>query len=581
MLEGRAMTMRNCTLFYSFANYGLNKKGRRTGKATLIHSLRLKEQLELKQKYLNKSHELMRTKNEIDVEWDSSLSHANLIDTSDGIVPLDTFTQAQRQQLLLDVVEPPLLSTANTSDFGKIKSRAKYKLSDWIKKGSFCDAGIVFINEILASENVVNVHHSKYRFNLFDMKRKSQKTEQLVNYINAHNALIDKPKTLNFTNFQEILFKIPIVNGIGTDIVSGKEMMQTMKEFIVHFYPDYPIKLMLLHDDERLAHENTGAHVHAFISGQNALTGEYDLRIAQIKKVNEFLFKRDGMSATLFSETGRLNYEQAGDVAHHMQEMFYEFVNEHLFHPKDINAAFHTESIRKSEKRKQMRREAKLAKRDRAFNYHARLLENVNSLEIQLKSFDDKISERKQVLDDVESKIINVSESYDALTIKHDALEQQCIQQEERLSDIEIVVQQKQRRLSKKMLLEQEVDERLNVKVEKEKKLDTSILLKQQKHTELDSAIAEKQSILERLSVMTTKALYPVHKMLEHMNNRLILKGRAGAAEFMQHIIKAFSADLPAELRKTLIKITSNTGDTELENALTRKDSQINDSLDM
>ncbi|MCL1107786.1 hypothetical protein [Shewanella algicola] len=402
-----------------------------------------------------------------------------------------------------------------------------------------------------------------------------------MNYINAHNALIDKPKTLNFTNFQEILFKIPIVNGIGTDIVSGKEMMQTMKEFIVHFYPDYPIKLMLLHDDERLAHENTGAHVHAFISGQNALTGEYDLRIAQIKKVNEFLFKRDGMSATLFSETGRLNYEQAGDVAHHMQEMFYEFVNEHLFHPKDINAAFHTESIRKSEKRKQMRREAKLAKRDRAFNYHARLLENVNSLEIQLKSFDDKISERKQVLDDVESKIINVSESYDALTIKHDTLEQQCIQQEERLSDIEIVVQQKQRRLSKKMLLEQEVDERLNVKVEKEKKLDTSILLKQQKHTELDSAIAEKQSILERLSVMTTKALYPVHKMLEHMNNRLILKGRAGAAEFMQHIIKAFSADLPAELRKTLIKITSNTGDTELENALTRKDSQINDSLDM
>ena len=49
----------------------------------------------------------------------------------------------------------------------------------------------------------------------------------------------------------------------------------------------------------------------------------------------------------------------------------------------------------------------------------------------------------------------------------------------------------------------------------------------------------------------------------------------------MQHIIKAFSADLPTELRKTLIKITNNTGDTELENALTRKDSQINDSLDM
>jgi hypothetical protein len=319
MLEDKAMTMRNCTLFYSFANYGLNKKGRRNGKASLIHSLRLIEQLELKQKYLNKSHELMRTKNEINIEWDSSLSHANLIDTPGGIVQLDTFTQAHRQQLLIDVVEPPLLSAANASGFGKIKSSAKYKINQWIKKDDFCDEGVEFVNEILASENVVNVHHSKYRFNLFDMKRKSQKTEQLVNYIKAHNALIDKPKTLNVTNFQEILFKIPIVNGIGTDIVSGKEMMQTMKEFIVHFYPDYPIKLMLLHDDERLAHENTGAHVHAFISGQNALTRKYDLRIAQIKKVNEFLFKRDGMSANLFSENGRLNYEQAGDVAHHMQ----------------------------------------------------------------------------------------------------------------------------------------------------------------------------------------------------------------------------------------------------------------------
>lgn len=574
MLEGRAMTMRNCTLFYSFANYGLNKKGRRTGKATLIHSLRLKEQLELKQKYLNKSHELMRTKNEIDVEWDSSLSHANLIDTSDGIVLLDTFTQAQRQQLLLDVVEPPLLSTANTSDFGKIKSRAKYKLSDWIKNDSFCDAGIAFIKEILASEDVVNVQHSIYQFNLFDMKRKSQRTKQLVNYINAHNALIDKPKTLNFTNFQEILFKIPIVNGIGTDIVSGKEMMQTMKEFIVHFYPNYPIKLMLMHDDERLAHENTGAHVHAFISGQNALTGKYDLRIAQIKKVNEFLFKRDGMSAALFSETGRLNYEQSGDVAKHMQEMFYEFVNEHLFHPKNINAAFHPESVRKSEKRKQMRKEAKLAKRDRSFNYHTRLLEDVDSLENKSKSLNDKVSLQKKTVDDLESKAAYLSESCETLIIKRDALKLECIQQK-------AAAQKNQLRLSKKMRLEQEVDERLSTKIKEEKKLDASILLKQQKHTELDSAIAEKQSILDRLSVMTTQALLPVHKMLEHMNNRLILKGRAGAAEFMQHIIKAFSADLPAELRKTLIKITSNTGDTELENALTRKDSQINDSLDM
>ena len=413
------------------------------------------------------------------------------------------------------------------------------------------------------------------------MKRKTQRVQQLVNYIKAHNALLGKPNSLNYVNFEELLFKIPIVNQIGTDIVSNEEMMHAMKSFLQRYYPDYPIKIMVLHHDERLPGEITGGHVHAFISGKNASTNQYDLRLAHIRNVNAYLYGREGEDADLLSEKGRLNREQAGDVAKHMQEMFYEFVNEHLFHPKNINAAFHPESVRKSEKRKQMRREAKLAKRDRAFNYHARLLENVNSLEIQLKDLDDKISERKQSLDDVESKIVSMRESYDALTIKHDALERQCIKQEERLFDIEMVVQHKQDRLSKKMQLEQEVDERLSTKINKEMKLDTSILLKQQKHTELDSAIAEKQSILDRLSIMTAKALLPLHKMLLNMNNRLIVKGRAGAAEFMQHTINAFSADLPAEIRKILIKITHSTGDTELENALIRKDSQINDSLDM
>jgi hypothetical protein len=580
MLEGRTMTMRSCTLFYSFANYGLNKKGRRNGKASLIHSLRLMEQLELKQKYLNKSHELMRTKNEIKIEWDSSLSHANLIDTEDGIVRLDAFTQAQRQQLLLDVVEPPELNTKNADKWGKLKSSAKYKLNQWIKKDGFCDEGIEFINEILASENVVNVHHSKYRFNLFDMKRKSQKIEQLTNYINAHNALIDKPKTLNFTNFQEILFKIPIVNGIGADIVSGKEMMQTMKGFIVHFYPDYPIKLMLLHDDERLAHENTGAHVHAFISGKNALTGKYDLRIAQIKKVNEFLFKRDGMSANLFSETGRLNYEQAGDVAHHMQEMFYEFVNEHLFHPKNINAAFHPESVRKSEKRKQMRREAKLAKRDRPYNFLTRLIEHISGLEKELDVLGWNISDSQQLFDELTRQLAIVSESCDTFTEREKLLEQQCQIKAKKYQDIYLELLDKQKTLSKKMLFEYELDERLSKKAKTETTLNTSISLKNRTNVELDTAITEKQSILNKLSVMTVEALQPLQHMLEIMNKRLVLGGRAGAKEFMQSIMKAFTEDLPQELRKVLIKVTSNAGDIELKDALTRKDSQINDSLD-
>ena len=547
--------MRLTTLFFAFVNYAFNDKGRRAGKATLFHSLRLTEEMALKQKYLTKSQELMRSKNEIEIEWDSSLSHTNLIDTPEGIVPLANFSQEQREQMMFEILQPQTMKSADARKFGQDKARSKNKLKEWIKAGHFCKKGIELVDEIFSSDSLINVHHAAYRLNLLDMKRKAQRVEQLVNYIKAHNALLDKPNSLNSVNFEELLFKIPINNQIGTDIVSNEEMMHAMKSFLQRYYPDYPIKLMVLHHDERLPGEITGGHVHAFISGKNASTHQYDLRLAHIRNVNAFLFDRKGVDAELLSEKGRLNREQAGDVAKHMQEMFYEFVNEHLFHPKGINADFHPESVRKSEKRMQMRKEAKLAKRDRTFNYHTRLVEHVDSLENKSKNLDGKISQREQTVDDLESKVAYLSENCETLIIKRDALKQECIQQE--------------------------AVERLSTKIKEEKKIDASILLKQQKHTELDSAIAEKQSILERLSVMTTKALYPVHKMLEHMNNRLILKGRAGAAEFMQHIIKAFSADLPAELRKTLIKITSNTGDTELENALTRKDSQINDSLDM
>lgn len=122
--------------------------------------------------------------------------------------------------------------------------------------------------------------------------------------------------------------------------------------------------------------------------------------------------------------------------------------------------------------------------------------------------------------------------------------------------------------------------ERLNKKAKTETALDTTIGIKKRTNAELDTAISEKQSILNKLSVMTVETLQPLQHMLEIMNKRLILGGRAGAKEFMQSIMKAFTEDLPQELRKVLIKVTSNTGDIELKDELTRKDCQINDSLD-
>ncbi|MGK0411486.1 MAG: hypothetical protein ACJASB_003689 [Shewanella psychromarinicola] len=286
------------------------------------------------------------------------------------------------------------------------------------------------------------------------------------------------------------------------------------------------------------------------------------------------------MSANLFSETGRLNYEQAGDVAKHMQEMFYEFVNEHLFHPKNINAAFHPESVRKSEKRKQMRREAKLAKRDRPFNFLTRLIEHISGLEKELDVLGWNISDSQQLFDELTRQLAIVSESCDTFTEREKLLEQQCQIKAKKYQDIYLALLDKQKTLSKKMLFEYELDERLNEKAKTETTLDISIGIKNRTNVALDTAITEKQSMLDKLSVMTAEALQPINQMLERMHKRLILNGRAGAKELMQSIMKAFTEDLPQELRNRLISVTRNTGDIELKDALTRKDSQINDSLD-
>ena len=74
-------------------------------------------------------------------------------------------------------------------------------------------------------------------------------------------------------------------------------------------------------------------------------------------------------------------------------KMARDYANEHLFDPKELHVELSPEAERKSAKRKQMNREAKLAKWEREFNYQTYQLEltqqKIVKAKTQLEEFED------------------------------------------------------------------------------------------------------------------------------------------------------------------------------------------------
>ncbi|AZG73527.1 hypothetical protein [Shewanella livingstonensis] len=549
--------MREIRAFYSIVNYSFNAKGRRTGKASLIHSLRLSSPSMSGLTYLGKMSKLFRTRDELAVEWDVALSAANLIDTDEGIVPLDSFSQEQREQILFDVMGDTTKSAGSYAEKSKIKSKALYKIKQWLENENVSGTFSLLMKSYIESNEFININEVKDTLNQLDIPRKKQKIAQITKYIKAHNALIDKPKTLNSTNFEEVLFKIPVNHCVGTDIISNTEMMSTMKLFLQTFYSEYPIKLMVLHHDERLPNENTGGHVHAFISGKNSLTGEYDLRLSQIKRVNEFLIKR-GDTSDCLDETGRLRYIDASSVTSYMQQMFYEFINADLFNKKDLNVEFSPASERNSELRKQMNAEARLPKYQRQFNYYNRTIEwqqqQVTVLKETWNSITYNISTSVEEQDKLKAKNIEYIEENRKLKIDNDSIKSEIFQGQQLARDLTVDIQHKK---SEKVKLNQTLDG-----------------MKKQVN-ELGNIISQKRALIDSLAEMTLQKLLPLSQILERMFKRLHVYNNSDARGFLGLIVDAFNDKLSPQHRDISIDIAKLTKDSELESALKRKNQKL------
>lgn len=352
--------MKTIRLFHRLMNYTSKPQDRVKCEHSLAHSLRISPPTAAK-----------KTKA---FEWNSELVSNNLVWAGSDIEPLENIAKDSRLEWLYQLAPEPKIHNQSKlqTQLRQYRRKLKKAITSETQKGNLEAATLM--DKILNSTDFVP-YESIQLLGQLPLQRKQQRLKMLQTYLNAHNQLRDRPNA-NSVFLQEGIFKVPHQWKVGTDIISLEDYLVFTRQFLEHYFPDYPVKLIIGHDDERHKEDKTGAHTHYFISGQNQKTGEYDLRKAQIKVVNEYI-RQHAPEENKLSEDGRLTRVEAITFGHYYQCMVLDFANANLFKNRRLKAEFAPESEQKSAQRKKMNAEVKLPKSEHSHNYYMYQLERM------------------------------------------------------------------------------------------------------------------------------------------------------------------------------------------------------------
>ena len=353
------------------------------------------------------------------LEWNDELKHSNLIWVNGKLSPLESWSAEERLELLYQTAPAPRVKNQSKLQIQQRQYRLKIKkaISSETKKGNLQAAE--FLQRILDKEGHVS-YSLIDKFACLKMQRKQQRIKMLKTYLNAHNQLHQTAPT-NSVYLQEGIFKIPHQWQVGTDVVSAEEYVEFARQFLAYHFPDYEIKAIICHDDERNKEQDTGCHVHYFLSGLNQQTKSFDLHKRQVQVVNNYV-ERTYSVREFFSCSGVLNREESQDYGRLFQRMVRDYANDYLYNPKGLQIEFAPETVRRSEQRKRMDREAKLPKQEREYNYYNHQLKQLRELsseqDRQLAWLEATRETRLHILNDLSSQVDDVKGELEQL--KHD-----------------------------------------------------------------------------------------------------------------------------------------------------------------
>ncbi|HAS6725324.1 TPA: hypothetical protein N3C02_002506 [Vibrio parahaemolyticus] len=377
--------MRTIRLFHRRMNYSSTTESRVKCEHSLAHSLRITPPTNAK---ISKK-----------LEFNEELSQHNFIWIKNHISPLESWTETERLELLYKIVPEPRVHNQLKLQTQQRQYRRKMKnaIDSEIKSGN-TDAA-KFLQSILEADGHVS-YSSIQKFSLLTMQRKKQRLKMLETYLNAHNQLQHRAPTNNIF-IQEGIFKIPHRWEVGSDLVNASDYIEFTRLFLVHYFPDYEIKTIICHDDERDKNQNTGCHTHYFLSALNQKTNKFDLHKRQIQVVSEYIEKVTGVK-DFFPSNSKLTRKETQDLGHYFQRMVQDFANEHLCRSKGLLVEFSTETERRSKQRKEMDQQAKLPKSQRKNNLNNYLLKRQA---IQRKELASDIEAGRSELDDIKTQV--------------------------------------------------------------------------------------------------------------------------------------------------------------------------------
>ncbi|WP_447026262.1 hypothetical protein [Vibrio sp. B1Z05] len=376
------------------------------------------------------------------IEWNENLSQCNYLYLDGELKPLNDLSESDRIELI-ESFNPPNIQNKKQKQTQLANYTAKLKSAINSERKADNPLAANALQELLETPR----NHPLRTKVLEDIKpllkqRAKQRLNMLSKYINAHNALTQSERSGQHTRFQEVIFKIPLQWQVSNIDVTPEHNVELVHGFLNRILPNHEIKLSVIHGDERLEHEDLCSHIHCFIDGQNRHTKEFDLRECEELAIQRYVTNTLSEKDQSFWEESKIkkSYYYSKLRGEYWQAMFLLYTN-YYFEKNGIELeATRVEKTQEQlEKNKEMRREARLPKAKRSYNFHSRSLEEQQKLLEQRALLEKEHKERKAIIDDelkiAQSNIVEHKEEIDEL--------RQAMQQSE-LSIQKLYLQQQQ-----------------------------------------------------------------------------------------------------------------------------------------
>ncbi|MCW1890468.1 hypothetical protein OK016_19605 [Vibrio chagasii] len=107
--------------------------------------------------------------------------------------------------------------------------------------------------------------------------------------------------------------------GCGLRCPQSEEYIEFTRQFLAHYFPQYPIEVTIGHDDERGIDQTTGCHPHYFCQDVTVKQVEYDLHKRQIQVVNQYVHQIYSVEH-FFPSNGNLTRDEAQDFGMFFKE---------------------------------------------------------------------------------------------------------------------------------------------------------------------------------------------------------------------------------------------------------------------